>query len=54
MTSTTWQGEPNALPENDPTEMLLLADRADWALLRMVSCVAFATLVLGAASSLLR
>ena len=39
-------------PETDPIELFALADRADWALLRMVSCVAIATLVLAAASSL--
>ena len=40
-------------PETDPIELFALADRADWALLRMVSCVAIATLLLAAASSLL-
>lgn len=36
----------------DPQEMLQMADRADWALLRMVACVAMATLALAAASGL--
>jgi hypothetical protein len=41
------------LPDLDPAEMLAVAERADLALLGLVSCVAIATLVLGAASSLL-
>lgn len=48
-----WEAQPLALPENDPTEMLATAERADWALLCMVSCVAAATLALAAASALL-
>jgi hypothetical protein len=41
------------LPENDPTEVLATAQRADWLLLAMVSCVAVATLALATASALL-
>lgn len=41
------------LPENDPTDVLATAQRADWLLLAMVSCVAVATLALATASALL-
>lgn len=41
------------LPDLDPADMLAVAEKADLALLGMVSCVALATLILGAASSLL-
>lgn len=40
------------LPETDPAEMLATAQRADWLLLAMVSCVAVATLALATASAL--
>lgn len=42
-----------ALPESDPTELLATAQKADWLLLAMVSCVAVATLALATASALL-
>lgn len=41
------------LPDLDANEMLAVAEKADLALLGLVSCVALATLILGAASSLL-
>lgn len=41
------------LPDLDPAEMLAVAERADLALLGLVTCAAIATLLLGAASSLL-
>jgi len=56
MTSITRDSTANPLSfssETDPIELFALADRADWALLRMVSCVAIATLLLAAASSLM-
>ena len=40
-------------PHDDAIALFARADRADWALLRRVSCVAIATLLLAAASSLL-
>lgn len=42
-----------ALNDLDAADMLAVAERADLALLGLVSCVALATLVLGAATSLL-
>jgi hypothetical protein len=36
----------------DPLEQMARADRADWALLRLVACAALATLVLALAGSL--
>lgn len=42
---------PQALPEVDPLEAMAADDRADWALLVMVSCCGIATLALAAASS---
>jgi hypothetical protein len=52
MSPATYRSEYNAAPDIDPTELLDLAEYADWALLRMVFCVAFATLMLAAASSM--
>lgn len=48
-----FEHELPALPDLDPTEMLAVAERADLALLGLVTCAAIATLLLGAASSLL-
>jgi len=53
MADITWNDEQTRIAENDPLDMLQLAERADWALLRMVACVAFATLLLGAAGRLM-
>jgi hypothetical protein len=50
--NATWEVQPLSLPEADPNEMLAVAERADVALLVMVSCVAAATLVLAGASAL--
>lgn len=50
--NATWDVQTLSLPEADPTEMLVVAERADEALLLMVSCVAAATLVLATASAL--
>lgn len=47
--------EPTVLPSvgpADPLEQMADADRADWALMRLVLCSATATLVLGLALSL--
>ncbi len=50
----TWQATDTrcGLPETDPAEMIATAQRADWLLLAMVSCVAVATLALATASAL--
>lgn len=41
-----------AAPAADPIEQMVLADRADWALLRLVLCASVATLLLALATSL--
>jgi len=51
MTNSSPEGALPLFDDADPTDLFTLADRADWMLLRMVSCVAFATLLLAAASS---
>jgi hypothetical protein len=43
---------PAAPATTDPLEQLLAAERADWAMLRLVLCSAVATLVMGVAGSL--
>jgi hypothetical protein len=43
---------PAGLPAVDPLEQMARDDRADWELLRLVLCVAVATLALAAASTL--
>jgi hypothetical protein len=50
--NATWEVQTQSLPEADPTEMLAVAERADLALLMMVSCAAVATLALATASAL--
>lgn len=52
MAHQNFTADPALALDIDPLEMLQVADRADWALLRMVACVALATLVLAAACSL--
>jgi hypothetical protein len=42
----------SALDETDMAEQMQQADRADWALLRLVGCAALATLLLAAAITL--
>ena len=53
MNKLTWSSELTAAGETDAMDMLAWADRADWALLRMVACVAFATVLLAGASALM-
>ncbi len=51
--NATWTAPAQALHESDSTDMMEGANRADHALLLMVSYVAFATLVLAVVSALL-
>jgi hypothetical protein len=39
-------------PQDDPLERMALDDREDWALLRLVVCVAIATVAMAIASTL--
>lgn len=41
-----------SLDPHDPLEQMAQADRADWALMRLVLCAALATLLLAVAGSL--
>lgn len=57
--STLTQNRPTPAPlqrvsprHPDPLEQMLLDDRADWALLKLVLCAAIATLALAVASTL--
>jgi hypothetical protein len=44
---------PSTLTAPDPLEQMALDDREDWVLLRIVVCVAVATVLLAAASTML-
>lgn len=55
MTTTTHPAAsrfPHSAPRPDPMEQMERDDRADWELLRLVVCVAVATVALAVASTL--
>lgn len=43
---------PARAPQDDPLERMALDDREDWAFLRLVVCVAIATVAMAIASTL--
>ena len=53
MTTFNWHQELAVTGESDATDLLASADRADWALFRMVACVGFVTLLLAGAGTMI-